>query len=212
MDCYPKRLESYRANDISCLLIFSREELTSPGSVQTHTPSPGVGKVGDNLINRGCVVTRERFESHLSQHQDPGGPQGVQAGGGITLHTLHHDHVVISHGATREVWVPARFPQAKRLTGGSPWECFVSNFSFFFPLVAQLARTQVAKPSPHQLLAPTSLAGQGSCSAPQGALTPRLSSSSPSPSLSAVPGLQRAGSSMGTEPTPTYRLKETRAV
>lgn len=134
MDCYPKRLESYRANDISCLLIFSREELTSPGSVQTHTPSPGVGKVGDNLINRGCVVTRERFESHLSQHQDPGGPQGVQAGGGITLHTLHHDHVVISHGATREVWVPARFPQAKRLTGGSPRECFVSNFSFFFLL------------------------------------------------------------------------------
>lgn len=132
MDCYPKRLESYRANDISCLLIFSHEELTSPGSVRTHTPSPGVGKVGGDLINRGCAVPRERFESHLSQHQDPGGPQGMQAGGGVTLHTLHQDHVLISHGATREVRVPACFPQAKRLTGGSPWECFVSYFSFFF--------------------------------------------------------------------------------
>lgn len=109
LDCYPKRLESYRANDISFLLIFSHEKLTSPGLVWTHTRSPGFGKVGNNLINRGCVVPCERFESYLSQHQyanEPGGPQGVQAEVKIIL---YQDYILISRGATWKIKVPACF-------------------------------------------------------------------------------------------------------
>lgn len=50
--------------------------------------SPGFGKVGNNLINRCCLVPLEQFESYLSQHQytNEQGPHGMQAEGKIILY------------------------------------------------------------------------------------------------------------------------------
>lgn len=59
-----------QVTSVSSLPIFSNKELRSLRLVWAHALHPGFRKVGNNLINRGCIVPFGQFKSYLSQHQD----------------------------------------------------------------------------------------------------------------------------------------------
>lgn len=126
----------------------------------------------------------------------------MQAEGKIIL---YHDYLVsvypkgfryirINHRVTGKSRRPACSSQAKKLDGGSHRECFVSDngrkWRRHHTYVQALGQTQ-PPPTPWSR-APASWALESICSAPWGALAPKPSFSSPSPSSSPATGLQIA--------------------
>lgn len=207
---------------VSSLLIFSDKELRSLGLVwAAHALRPGIGKVGNNLINRGCIVSFGQFKSYLSQHQDTNQqavPHSTQAEGkNNAAPRLPHLHIlVVSNtflfpmGWHEQSECQPALPKPGNSLGGSLWECFVSSNTKKCESWHMHVHADSAKPSHHQLpnirhSLPQLL--RASAQQPRALSTLRPSSSSALPSHSPATGLQTLGSTYGNISTTHLQTK-----
>lgn len=212
---------------VSSLLIFSDKELRSLGLVwAAHALRPGIGKVGNNLINRGCIVSFGQFKSYLSQHQDANQqavPHSTQAEGkNNAAPRLPHLHILV---VSNTFLFPMGWHEQSECQpalpkpGNSLGEAFGSASCQVTQrnVRAGTCMCMQTQPSPATTSSPTSDIHYLSCWEHLLSTPGRSQLSDPPPRRHCLlthqqQGCRHLAAPMGTYPLPTYRLKGTLAV